>query len=49
MVEIYRPLQDNLFTPFGEINVADLKKLFVKKLDFDKLKVVNKEIINFFE
>ena len=48
MVEIYRPLQDKLFTAFGEINVSELKKDFVKMLDFNKLKVVNKEIINFF-
>lgn len=49
MVEIFRPLQDRLFAAFGEINVPELKKQFVKTLDFNKLKVVNKEIINFFE
>jgi len=25
-VEIYRPLQDKLFTAFGEISVPELKK-----------------------
>jgi hypothetical protein len=49
MVDIFRPLQDKLFTQFGELAIAELKQEFISTLDFDKFEVVNKEIIGFFE
>jgi hypothetical protein len=49
MIDIFRPLNDYIFTRFQGIDVPLLKEEFVNQLDFDSLEVVNKEIVEFFE
>lgn len=35
MVEISRPLRDDLFIYFSEMKIIELKENFIKTLDFD--------------
>jgi hypothetical protein len=49
MVDILRPLNDKLLSPFGDISIPDLKQKFISRLNFDNFEFVNKDIITFFE
>lgn len=49
MVDIFRPLNDRLFSQFGELNIQEQKIFFIQNLDLERLEVINKDIINFFE
>jgi hypothetical protein len=48
MVDIFRPLNDYIFSRFQSIDIDQLKEDFINRLDYNSLEIVNKEIVTYF-
>jgi hypothetical protein len=48
MIDVFRPLNDHIFSRFQAIEIDKLKEDFINKVDYNSLEIVNKEIVTYF-